>query len=337
MSHSSKISCFGEEQMDAPFLEVADDLKALREKISRYLELETSTAQQIVDHIFSSQGKMVRPALFFLCCRLCSCERKHQFAIAAVCEYIHVASLLHDDVIDRSGLRRGQATAHSIWGSEAAVLTGDLIYATASQLMAQAGKIELVHNFARAIRMMSEGELLQLENLGNLSLSIDQYLRVLMGKTAVLMGASCKAAAILGENSQQEAQALEDFGCGLGMAFQIIDDTLDYCGSENLVGKNTFIDLKEKKTTLPIILLKSKANPEEWNHILSAVEEDKTTRSDFSFVLSIIKKYGCDLECMQLARRYTERAKKALLSTFPNNRHRELLEHLAERLLHRCQ
>jgi octaprenyl-diphosphate synthase len=232
---------------------LAQDLGSLEPLLVEYLLTPNEPTNQILRHIFASGGKRIRPALFLTTCKAIGYDGPHLFPIASVCEYIHTASLLHDDVIDNSTLRRGRPTANSIWGDESAVLAGDLIYSAACRLMVKTASLPLIDTFAECIRSMSESELFQLDLLFKLETSELDYNRVVSGKTAKLFEASCLTPCFLKETSAEVADAFATYGRCLGFAFQIADDCLDYDGAQEDVGKNLVADLMEGKVTLPLI------------------------------------------------------------------------------------
>lgn len=314
---------------------VLKDLDLVRESLTGLLPVESRIARLIADHVFSSGGKMIRPAMFLMCCQLTGYRGAHRIRIAAVCEYVHTASLLHDDVVDNSPVRRNKPTANSLWGDKAAVLAGDLIYSTASELMASTGKLALVSSFAGAIRSMSEGELLHLDELFSPDISREQYLRILSGKTAVLMGASCKSAGILADIRDDQIQALEDFGHDLGMAFQLTDDALDYSSEARLTGKKTLADLPEGKITLPVILLRDLVSPEEQKKIRDLLANKHISLEDVRFIAELTRKYRTTTQTLDLAASYTRKAITALEGHFAKTPERQHLTDLGQALLSR--
>lgn len=317
-------------QMLAP---VQDDISSLKNQILNFLPLESNSAKEVCQHTLNNSGKMIRPALYYLACRMVSYRGEHLHQIAAVSEYVHTASLLHDDVIDDSEMRRNKKTARSIWGDETAVLVGDLIYSRASELMAKTGHMDLVKTFAKAIRLMSEGELLQLENVFSFDIKEETYLRILHCKTGVLIGAACRAAAVLANLVEKERDALEKFGQLVGMSFQIIDDALDYLTDGSLLGKPSCSDLLEGKVTMPVILLKEKASNEELKLLSGIINKDKITPSEVTVVSELIKKYQTAATSIEKAREYTEEALSLLKNNFADTEHRTHLENLTKTLL----
>lgn len=311
---------------------VSEELKELTRVIPSYLPCETETSQRMVRHLFSNPGKMIRPALHLLSCRLFDYDGPHKFPIAAVCEFVHTASLLHDDVIDDSTTRRNRPTANSIWGDEAAVLMGDLIYARASELMAETQNLHVVSSFAHAIRLMSESELLQLEHSYSLRIPEDVYFRILYGKTAVLIGAACKCAGLLGGASTEQIAAIEAFGQKIGVAFQVVDDALDFLGESLVLGKAQYLDLQEGKVTLPIIFLRGFLSEDE-KRLLDALYQDGVFgQTEIDLIATLVRKYKTAEATMARARQLTEEALRILRETFPANSARHELESLAHQL-----
>ncbi len=325
----------GKKMLAQALAPVRNDLDELRPKLCDYLFSETASSRQVIDHVFGAQGKLIRPAIFFLMCRILKYRGDHLFPIAAVCEYVHTASLLHDDVIDNSTMRRNKPTSNHIWGDEAAVLVGDLIYSTASEMMAATGSIEIVKTFASSIRKMSEGELLQLENLFNSDISEETYLRILKAKTGILIGACCKAAGILANASDSLWSRLEQFGQNLGMAFQLVDDALDYLSDLKTVGKDTLSDLKEGKVTMPILLLRNELTNEDKNRFVNLVNADQIDEKDINWISSLIKTHKTAEKTLEVAGKYTDTALGILRDEFPESEERNHLENVSRALLMR--
>jgi len=313
---------------------VANNLSELNQLLTNYIPTESNTSKRILDHVFKTGGKRVRPALYFMCCRLVNYKGEHLYPIAAVTEYVHTASLLHDDVVDNSTIRRNLPTANSIYGDEAAVLVGDLIYSRASELMAATGNMEIVNTFARAIRLMSDGELLQLENLYNSNMKAETYFKILECKTAVLIEAACKSSGLLAKVDGTVLRNLREFGHGVGMAFQLIDDALDYIGDAPLVGKDLLSDLREGKITFPIILLQQFASPAEWQVVVQTIDSPVISPDMVRSVANLVEKYETASLTIDKAHEFTLKAMVAL-HTFPKGDERDTLENLANKLLMR--
>ncbi len=316
------------------FAPVKSQLNQLNKNISSYVVCETQVAQDVLNHVLNAGGKRIRPAIFFMSARLCAYAGDHLIPMAAVAEFIHTASLLHDDVIDDSKLRRGQPSGNAIWGDRVAILVGDLIYARASEMMAETGCIEVVKTYAKAIRIMSEGEILQLESLFSINFSRDDYFKVLFGKTGILIASLCQVAGILAKLPKKETQALYDFGLNVGYAFQLLDDALDYSGDDLTLGKKKYTDLVEGKFTLPLIIAYEKSTPGEKSLIIDILSKKSRLDADIENIMALIKKYSSREETLNLASEYTEKA-MASLSVFPPSPEREDLENLARFLLHR--
>jgi octaprenyl-diphosphate synthase len=313
---------------------VQDDIHQLNSNLSGYLPSESRTSKAIVDHVFASGGKRIRPALYFFVSRMLGYRGPHLYPIAAVAEFVHAASLLHDDVIDNSTLRRNKPTANSIWGDQAAVLTGDLIYARASEMMAETGSLEIVSEFARAIRLMSEGELIQLENVFNANVPVSVYLKILDCKTAVLIAAACRSAGVLGGADLKQRDALSKFGQRVGVAFQLIDDALDYLNSREKSGKPTLADLREGKVTMPVIMLRDLISSEERRRFEVALATEVVPGDEIEWIASLVERHGTAVKTIEMATRWTLEAVDCL-SVFSDSVARRDLEALAMKLVRR--
>ncbi len=313
---------------------VADEIRQLNVLLPCYLPTETPTSNAIARHVFASGGKRIRPALYFFASRLTGNQGPHLYPIAAVCEYVHTASLLHDDVVDNSTLRRNKPTPNAIWGDEAAVLVGDLIYARASEMMAETGSLEIVKGFANAIRRMSEGELLQLEHIFDADAPVENYLRIVECKTAVLVSMACRAAGILANASSEQCQALATFGHAVGMAFQLVDDALDFLTSSENFGKPTMTDLKDGKVTLPVLLLREHLGETDALRLRQIFKDGVLTSDEREWVHTLVEQFGTAVATLSRAGDYTQRAKDAL-AVFPAGAARTDLETLADRLVWR--
>lgn len=305
---------------------VASDLARLQPLLKSYIKANSQTTKSVLEHVFSSTGKLVRPAIYYYCARMMGYSGEHLDPIAAVCEYVHTASLLHDDVVDNSTLRRNKPSSNSIWGDEASVLVGDLIYSRASEMMAESGSLELVHCFARAIRLMSEGELIQLENVFNIDITESTYFAIVEYKTAVLISACCKAAGLLAKNGEvsEIANALEAFGRNIGIAFQLVDDALDYQSSNEKTGKPTLNDLLEGKVTLPIILLREHMSSDEKTQLEEYAKKGFGSEG-VDFAAQLVQKYHTVSQTLEAAKKYTDEAVAKLDSLGPSESKDQLI------------
>lgn len=315
---------------------VSSEMLDVEKALVDLIPAKTDSTRNIVEHVFSAGGKRIRPAIFLLCAKMLQLKSKQLVTVACICEYVHTASLLHDDVIDSSSVRRNKPTSNSIWGDQSAVLVGDLIYARACQLMAQTGCIGVVENFSAAITEMSEGELLQLENIFDLSIDTQVYFQILNRKTGVLIGASCKAAGILAKANPDQCQALMDFGSSVGVAFQLIDDALDYRATTEEFGKPILSDFKEGKVTYPVILLREVASLEEISFLKECLGEPKElTEAHLVKVHHLVEKYDTVEKTFALACEYTKQGLVSLKENFEASPEREAIERLGEFLVSR--
>ena len=232
----------------------AADRKAVDALIRRRLASDVVLVNQIARHIIGGGGKRLRPLLHLICARAAGYQGEHHIQLAAVIEFIHTATLLHDDVVDESGRRRGQETAHRIWGNAASVLVGDFLYSRSFQMMVEIESLEVMRILADTTNTIAEGEVLQLMQMGNADLAEDDYFRVISDKTACLFAASARLGCVLAQRPKADCETLAEFGLLLGQAFQIADDVLDYQADGSELGKNIGDDLAEGKVTLPLIL-----------------------------------------------------------------------------------
>jgi len=318
------------------FVPIRCELQELERQLFTLLCHDTSLSEDVSNHILSAGGKRLRPAIFLLVCRMLRYKGKHLIPMAAVIEFIHTASLLHDDVIDNSKTRRNKPPANNIWGDEVSVLVGDLIYARASELMASTGKIVIVKLFSKVIAKMSTGELLQLKNLFSPNITTKDYLTILEFKTSLLLSACCKSAGILAEIDEHAVKCLEDFGYNLGFAFQLVDDCFDYWSSTNKTGKDIFADLKEGKVTMPIILILRKLKDSYERYFIEQLIINPKNISDNTHkrLTEILNKYHVFKETMELAEKYTKKA-VLCLEHFPSSYDKSPLINLAMKLLER--
>lgn len=319
------------------FPDLQEDLESLEKFLLDNLcsQSKAQTTWKMASHIFSSGGKRIRPTLFFLLCRMLGYHGPHRIQIAAAGEYVHTASLLHDDVIDSSPTRRHLPTAHSLWGDVSAVLVGDLIYSSASRLMAQSGHIGIVDAFARAIMQMSEGEILQLEAKGDLNLTKSRYFEVLSGKTGSLLGAICFSCGVLSGCSEEENKSLHHFGHQIGVAFQLIDDALDYQQTDAKTGKKAFTDFFEKKVTLPLIYFLENANDQDQLRIKNLFYQENTQEEELLWIRQHEAFIHGMKRCLDLAASITEEALSCFKQTFSPSKERDAIEQLSLFLLSR--
>ena len=271
---------------------IADDLARLESTIQKLITTKIGFIKEIVNHIIRSGGKRVRPILIMLTARLCGYKGEKHIPYAAIIEFIHTATLLHDDVVDNAQTRRGSSTANTLWGNEPSVLVGDFLFSKSFELMAHNGNEEIMRIMSEATTSLAEGEILELLKTCDIDTTEEEYFEIIKNKTASLFSAACEVGAILGRVNQTKRAALRDFGYNLGMAFQLTDDVLDYTSYDAVLGKRVGTDLKEGKVTLPLIHALVSSAEKEKDYINTVINNTKVTAKDFVRVGKIIKKYG---------------------------------------------
>lgn len=313
---------------------IADDLTNLESTIQHLITTKIGFIKEIVNHIIRSGGKRVRPILIILTSRLCGHKGEKHIPYAAIIEFIHTATLLHDDVVDNAQTRRGSSTANTVWGNEPSVLVGDFLFSKSFELMAHNGNEEIMRIMSEATTSLAEGEILELLKTCDADTTEEEYFDIIKNKTASLFSAACEVGAILGKVNQEKRAALRDFGYNLGMAFQLIDDVLDYVSYDAVLGKRVGTDLKEGKVTLPLIhALKSSAEKEK-TYINTVLNNAKVTAKDFARVSKIINKYGGVEYTVNTTRQFIENA-KLNLNSFRPSAYKESLITLADYILSR--
>ena len=300
--------------------------------IERRLASEVPLVSQVWRYIIAAGGKRLRPALLLLMCGALGFTGEQRFNMAAVVEFIHTATLLHDDVVDESTLRRGRATANEAFGNPASVLVGDFLYSRAFQMMVDAGDMRIMQTLAEATNVIAEGEVLQLMNMHDASLSEDGYLLVIRSKTAKLFEASARLAALLAKSSPVIEESCARYGQALGTAFQVIDDLLDYDGNAQEMGKNLGDDLREGKVTLPLIIAMQRAAPSERHIIEQAIETGGIEQ--MPQIVDIVQRTGALTATRSAAAVEAQRALDAL-QNLPQNTYADALKQLASQLLER--
>lgn len=311
---------------------VSHDMAQVDREIARRLDSGVPLVGQVSRYILSAGGKRLRPVLLLLMCGALECRDEQRFNLAAVVEFIHTATLLHDDVVDESTLRRGQPTANESFGNPASVLVGDFLYSRAFQMMLDANDMRVMQILAEATNVIAEGEVLQLMNMHDAGLDEASYLRVIRSKTAKLFEASTRLAAVLARAPEDVEEACATYGQALGTAFQVIDDVLDYAGDAAETGKNLGDDLREGKTTLPLILAMQRGSATESTLVRSAIEAGDTTQ--LHAIVDIVRSTGALEATRDAAASEAQRAIDAL-SGFGRNSHVDGLLQLAAQLLQR--
>ena len=300
--------------------------------IAQRLDSGVPLVGSVSQYIISAGGKRLRPALLLLCCGALGFRGEQRFNMAAVVEFIHTATLLHDDVVDDSDLRRGAPTANARFGNPASVLVGDFLYSRAFQMMVDAQSMRIMQVLADATNIISEGEVMQLMNMHNAALDEAGYLQVIRSKTAKLFEASARVGAILSGANPEQEEACAEFGQAMGTAFQVIDDVLDYAGDAAVMGKNLGDDLREGKTTLPLIAAMQRGTEQERTTIQTAIETGDLNM--LNAVVSIVHKTGALEVAKASARAEAARAIEAA-KRLPSNEYTCCLINLATQLLER--
>ena len=300
--------------------------------IARKLESSVPLVGNVSQYIISAGGKRLRPALLLLCCGALGYEGQQRFNMAAVVEFIHTATLLHDDVVDDSAMRRGRPTANARFGNPASVLVGDFLYSRAFQMMVDTQSMRIMAVLADATNIIAEGEVMQLMNMHNAGLDEAGYLQVIRSKTAKLFEASARVGAILSGASAPFEEACAQYGQALGTAFQVIDDVLDYTGDAAVMGKNLGDDLREGKATLPLIAAMQRGTDQERQTIQKAIETGDVGMLDA--VIAIVKNTGALDIARKAAQQEAQRAIDAA-ERLPDGPHRNCLVQLASQLLQR--
>jgi octaprenyl-diphosphate synthase len=311
---------------------IADDMVEVDRVIARRLDSGVPLVAEVSRYIISAGGKRLRPALLLLVCGALGYGEAQRFNLAAVVEFIHTATLLHDDVVDESTLRRGRATANESFGNPASVLVGDFLYSRAFQMMLDAGDMRIMEILAEATNVIAEGEVLQLMNMHDASLDEAAYLRVIRSKTAKLFEASARLGAVLAGAAPEVEQACADYGQALGTAFQVIDDVLDYDGDADEMGKNLGDDLREGKATLPLIAAMQRGTAEQGELIRKAIESGGV--ADLDRIVDIVRRTGA-LEVTREAAAAEARRAVAAAGQLPDNAYSQGLLQLAAQLLQR--
>jgi len=306
---------------------LAADMRAVDAVIRARLNSDVVLIRQVAEHIVGGGGKRLRPMLVLLAAGAFGYRGRDHHELAAVVEFIHTATLLHDDVVDESALRRGRDTANSLFGNATAVLVGDFIYSRAFQMMVAIDSMRVLQVLADATNVIAEGEVMQLMNCHNADIDEAGYLAVIRCKTAKLFEAATRLGAILGGAVSSQESAMSDYGLQLGVAFQLIDDVLDYSGDQAVIGKNLGDDLAEGKPTLPLIHAIRHGTPDQANIVRGAIEQGG--RDDLAAVMAAIRATGALDYAREQARR-ASRAACAAAETLPNSKYREYLLQLAD-------
>ncbi|MBI3089146.1 MAG: polyprenyl synthetase family protein [Candidatus Tectomicrobia bacterium] len=291
---------------------VRDDLERVSEAIRANFESDVALIPTIGNYLSNNGGKRLRPIMVLLSSRFAGYAGARAITYSCVVEFIHLASLLHDDVVDEAELRRGGPSANSNWGNEASVLVGDFLFAKSFALLAKENVPEVLTSLSQASCHMAEGEVLELVNHGNLQIAEEEYLDVVYRKTAALFESCCEIGAYLGQLDAGAAAALRAYGRNIGLAFQLVDDALDYVAHEDRLGKSIGKDLEEANVTLPLILLHAQASPQERAFLNGLMEAERVDKRDLATVIEYMERYHIIEEVLGRARAYADAACEAL-------------------------
>jgi octaprenyl-diphosphate synthase len=307
---------------------ISGDLAQLEQSIGILLTTKVTFIKEVVQHIVKSGGKRIRPMLVILSAKLCGVQDDRHLPFAAIIEFIHTATLLHDDVVDNAKIRRGRLTANTIWGNEPSVLVGDFLFTKSFDLLVHIQNTDILKVMADATTSLAEGEIMELLRTSDINTTEHDYFEVIANKTAVLLSAACEIGAILGQVDPERRSALNQFGHHLGMAFQVKDDLLDYVSTDSTLGKNTGIDFKEGKVTLPLIHALKYATDQERELIATAFQKTRTNKKDFQRVKRIIEKYGGLEHTSAVSGEHINKA-RGFLELFPPSPYKDALLELA--------
>ena len=291
---------------------IADDLKAVNEEIIKRMQSPVALIPQLASHIVAAGGKRLRPMLTLASAELCGYSGKRHITLATCVEFIHTATLLHDDVVDESELRRGRDTANAIFGNSASVLVGDFLFSRSFELMVEDGSLKVLGILSRASSVIAEGEVLQLMTTNDTETGETQYLQVIESKTAQLFAAACQIGAVVADRPKVEEDALEAFGMNLGVVFQLIDDVLDYQADQEKLGKTVGDDFREGKITLPVILAFRRGDEEERTFWRRTLEDLEQTDDDLEHAIKLMHKHSSLSDSIDRARHYGAIARDAL-------------------------
>ncbi|MGC9188195.1 MAG: polyprenyl synthetase family protein [Sulfurihydrogenibium sp.] len=311
------------------------DKEKVEKTLRSYLDPSVNLILQIGNYILDGGGKRLRPYLVLKFSNMLRGYNKEEdYILAAALEYLHTASLLHDDVVDGSEKRRGRPTANRIFGNDSTVLVGDYMYANALYLFSIYGDIDMIKNVSDSVKKMAEGQLLELKKIADFNISFDDYYKIVLGKTAVLFGSCCYVGAALSTSDQNLKESAYNYGINLGVAFQIIDDILDYEGDEEKVGKSLMNDLKEGKITYPLLVVKDKLSDKDKEFIKSVIIDKSPSIENLLKAKKIVEAYGGIEKAKEDARDFMRKAIENLID-FPDNKDKEELVKLAYYIVER--
>lgn len=313
---------------------ISDDLKRVEDVFKDNLKSDVPLISTVGEYVLLSGGKRLRPLVLLLSARVCGYKGDHHILLASVVEFIHTATLLHDDVVDKADLRRGQSSSNLVWGNEASVLVGDFLYSQSFSMAIKSGSMKVLETLSDATTKMAQGMVFELMNTGDIEMPEADYLKVVINKTAVLIAASCQVGGILADVDEAREKALRDYGMNVGIAFQLMDDRMDYDASVENFGKTIGQDLLEGKVTLPLIKTLRECSEDERKELATLLNADSISDEDLSMALDLINKYKGLEYTLEKAREHIAVAKDSL-KLFPESEDKSALLCLADYVLER--
>ena len=314
---------------------VADQLNEVNRVILDRMDSQVALIPQLAGHIIAAGGKRLRPMMTLAAARLCGYTGERHIHLAAAVEFIHTATLLHDDVVDDSSLRRGNATANAVWDNKASVLVGDFLFSRSFQIMVADGSLKVLKILSAAAAIIAEGEVLQLMTSNDTETSEAAHLNVVRAKTAALFAAASRIGAVVADRSAVEEEALDTYGMNLGIAFQLVDDVLDYSAREAEMGKAVGDDFRDGKITLPIILAFRRGSDDERDFWRRTLEEDDQRDDDLARAMELIQRHGALADTIERARHYGAMARDSL-AIFPDCDERTILQDVVDFAIERA-
>ncbi len=312
---------------------IEEELRRIEGEFETHLVTETPLIYRVAKYVIESGGKRIRPALLITSAKLCGYEGKDHISLAAVIEFIHTATLLHDDVVDNAPLRRGLSSANVVFGNEASVLIGDYLFAKSFKVLSALGNIDIIKAYSDATTLMAEGEVNELVKTADIKISEEEYLDIIIKKTAVLFACAARGGAILAGKDEDFGERLYEYGLNIGIAFQLMDDTLDYTSNEKF-GKFIGNDLKEGKVTLPLIHTLERCEPQEKDFIAGIIYKKKLNKGDLKAVLDLVNYYDSLEYTISMANEKIEKAKRSL-NVFQGSVFKESLVDMANYIIER--
>ena len=314
---------------------VAEDLREVNRVILEHMNSDVALIPTLAGHIIASGGKRLRPMLTLASANMCGYSGSRQISLAACIEFIHTATLLHDDVVDESDLRRGKATANAVWGNKPSVLVGDFLFSRAFQLSVADGSLKVLAILANTSAVLAEGEVMQLMTSNDTETSESAYLEVITAKTATLFAAACQFGALVAERPLIEEEGLTNYGLNLGIAYQLVDDALDFFAREDTLGKSIGDDFRDGKITLPIVLSFRRGNEDEQQFWRRTMEDGEQRAGDFEHAVALMERHGAIRDTLERARHYGAMARDSL-DIFPDCAAQECLREVVDFCIRRA-